>query len=131
MSERRRQVLIISALLAMLSVPLGVALMSWLELQGYRRLIAQGGGEVYYYGALWGLCKPKPSSADFPRAGGTVGWGDRVEIVARKNGYALTGRGQNICWIPEWTLCDRELPHHPTNPPPPHCDVRAPPGWED
>lgn len=97
----------------------------------WQDLIRAGGGETGYLATDW-TCRPFPH----PRLGGrahrrpSLPRGERVGIVARENGWALTGAEGKPCWVPSWALGE--------NPPPRDmaaircgraCEPEAPPGW--
>lgn len=96
-------------------------------------LVQAGGGEIRYL-----VTDRTCMSFPHPRVGGrpqwrqSLPWGARIEIVARENGWALTGVDEKPCWVPLWAL--RETP-----PAPPRdmaaircgrdCYPKAPAGW--
>jgi len=105
-----------------------------------RDLIRQGGGEPRYVAVQWLRCRAYPGQP--PRRerltatrnlGGppAVEHRQRLEIVARRDGWALAGIAGETCWLPEWALAAAEPEWLP-------CDRRGadyykalPTGWEE
>lgn len=135
--ERRRPGLTISFVLVLIPVVLVFAGLFSRQSQRleWQETIRAGGGEIRYL-VTDRTCMPFPH----PRLGGrsqrrpSVARGDRIEVVARENEWALTGVGGKVCWVPEWAL--GEAP-----PAPPRdmaarlcgreCYPEAPPGWTE
>jgi hypothetical protein len=90
------------------------------------RLIAAGDGEILYRATSF-ACRPAPdlSGRDFQ--------GPRIEapleIVARRNGWALTGHRGEPCWLPEWALRRTPLDWNEWRRCGEACEAKAPPGW--
>lgn len=90
-------------------------------------LVRAGGGEVRY--AASGIkCQVMPQMAR--RGGKIVGFGTRLEIVARENGWALTDRFGDPCWMPEWALRDTPVNWRGEGACGMKCWAKAPPGWD-
>ncbi len=132
----RRLPLWLSGLLPL--ILLVVAMVAWhayldTQQRRFRMLIdaAGGGGEVRYVAVGWRHCRSFPWVPMFfegsprPRLIPQVFFGDRLEVVARRDGWALAGHEDYVCWVPEWTLRDRPPVRQPDD------YARPPPGWED
>lgn len=105
-----------------------------------RELIVRGGGETRYVAVQWLRCRDFPGQV--PRRerltatrnlGGppAVEHRARLEIVARRDGWALAGVEGKICWLPDWALTAEEPRWLP-------CARRGadyyrplPPGWDE
>ena len=90
-------------------------------------LVRAGGGEVQY--AASGIkCQVMPRMAR--KGGKIVGFGTRLEVVARENGWALTDRFGDPCWMPEWALRDNSVNWRTEGACGMKCWARPPAGWD-
>jgi hypothetical protein len=89
--------------------------------------VRAGGGKVHYMGAYSAKCRPMPRL--MRKGGRAVGPGTRLEVVARDNGWALTDRFGEPCWIPEWTLVDTPFDRMAAFRAGPDYYAKEPEGW--